>query len=390
MRRFFLVLILFFGFLYSKEIVITKYLQNKPEIIVNFQGPSQIEELLKMDFTVLDHFKVFYNDTNNSDLKNAMVFDFSYSRTNKKLIVKYIKNSNTIDIKSYKSNSFAYFPFLVHHAVYDINKFFQMPSAKFLIRKVIYSLLIAPKEANIYLSDYSLSCKKLLISGGLNIFPKWADAKQKIIYFTKMENLPVLYKFNIYTGKMTKILSTQGMLTVSDVKKGKILLTLAPHGLPDIYMYKNHKLIQITKYPGIDVDGKFWGKDSIAFISDRFGHPYVFSKNLKTGIISKVLYQGKNQVGVDTYNDKMVISTRESANAFGNNTFDLFLVNKNNESLKRLTFGGQNMNPNFSVDGNSIMFIKREHFFSKIGIIRLNENKIFYYNLPKILQSFDW
>ena len=390
MKKLFFVIIMLFGFLYSKEIVITKYLENKPTIIVNFKGPLQVKKLLKMDFTVLDHFKVVYDDTNVSDMKNAMVFDFYYSKINKTLRVKYIKNLHTVDMKSYKSKTFAYFPFLVHYAVYDINRFFQMPSAKFLIRKVIYSLLIAPKEANIYLSDYTLSYKKLLISGGLNIFPKWADEKQKVIYFTKMENLPVLYKFNIYTGKMTKILSTQGMLTVSDVKNGKILLTLAPHGLPDVYMFKNNKLIQITKYPGIDVNGKFWGEDSVAFISDRFGRPYVFAKNLKTGVVSKVLYHGKNQAGVDTFNNKMVISTRESANAFGKNTFDLFLVNKNNESLKRLTFGGQNMNPNFSVDGTSIMFIKRENFFSKIGIIRLNENKIFYYNLPKILQSFDW
>jgi len=390
MKRFFIIIMLLFAFLYSKEIVITKYLQNKPAIIVNFQGPNEIEKILKMDFTVLDHFKVFYNDVNKSDMKNFMDFNFSYSLKDKQLTVKYIKNSNIIDIKSYKSNTFAYFPFLIHQAVYDINKYFQMPSAKFLIRKVIYSLLIAPKEANIYLSDYTLSYKKLLISGGLNIFPKWANSKQTAIYFTKMENLPVLYKFNIYTGKMTKILSTQGMLAVSDVKNGQILLTLAPKALPDVYLYKNHKLIQITQYPGINVDGKFWGKNSIAFISDRLGTPYVFSKNLKTGEISKVLYQGKNQVGVDTYDNKMVISMRETSNAFGNNTFNLFLVNKNNESLKRLTFKGQNMNPRFSVDGTSIMFIKREHFFSKIGIIRLNENKIFYYNLPKILQSFDW
>lgn len=86
----------------------------------------------------------------------------------------------------------------------------------------------------------------------------------------------------------------------------------------------------------------------------------------------------------------MVVSVRESANAFSDNTFNLFLLNKNDDSLKRLTFGGQNMYPNFSVDGNSIMFIKRENFFSKIGIIRLKENKVFYYKLPKILQSFDW
>jgi len=176
---------------------------------------------------------------------------------------------------------------------------------------------------------------------------------------------------------------------VSDVSDKGTLLTLALKGAPDVYLMKNKKLIRITTYPGVDVSGKFWG-DKIVFISDRFGNPYVFQKDLKTGDVTRVLYHGKNQVGVDTYKDYMVISSRETDNAFSKNTFNLFLVNINDDSLKRLTFVGQNMFPNFSVDGNSIMFIKRENFSSKIGIIRLNENKIFYYKLNKILQSFDW
>ena len=383
-----LILILFFINLFATELVITKYLENKPNIIVNFQGPKPVEKILKMDFTVLDHFNVKYNsvDENNT----AMVFSIDYNKETKLLDVKYFQNDKLILEKKYKSNTYAFFPFLVHRAVYDINEYFNMPSAKFLIRKVIYSLLTAPKEASIYLSDYSLSYKKLLITGGLNIFPKWADINQTTIYFTKYERLPTLYKFNIYTGKLQKILSSQGMLIVSDVdpKKG-ILLTLAPNGMPDVYLYKDNHLTQITHYPGIDVSGKFWG-DKIVFISNRYGVPYVFQKDLVTGNVTRVLYQGKNQVGVDTFNNLMVISTRETNNAFKNNTFNLFLVNQNDDSLKRLTFGGQNMFPNFSVDGNSIMFIKRENFYSKIGIIRLNENKIFYYRLPKILQSFDW
>ncbi len=383
-----LILITFILGLYAKELVITKYLENKPNININFQGPNQIKKILKMDFTVLEHFNVRYdsNETNNT----AMVFNIKYDKSQKLLDVKYLQNDNLILEKRYKSTTYAYFPFLVHRAVYDINEYFNMLSAKFLIRKVVYSLLTAPKEASIYLSDYTLSYKKLLITGGLNIFPKWADENQTSFYFTKYQRLPTLYKFNIYTGKLQKILSSQGLLIVSDInsKKG-ILLTLAPKGMPDVYLYKNNKLMQITKYPGIDVNGKFWD-DKIVFVSNRYGLPFVFQKDMKTGNISRVLYHGKNQVGVDTYKNLMVISTRETNKAFGDNTFNLFLVNQNDDSLKRLTFGGQNMFPNFSVDGNSIMFIKRENFYSKIGIIRLNENKIFYYRLPKILQSFDW
>jgi TolB protein len=384
-----MLMFLFIGILFSKEIVITKYLENKPSIEIEYTGPTEVKKILVMDLKVLDHFNYTINQPN---AEAEMKFNFSYDKNKRTLTVKYLKNSNVIATKIYKSNSYAFFPFLIHKAVYDINEYFNLPSAKFLTRRVIYSLLVAPKESNIYLADYTLSYKRKLISGGLNIFPKWADEKQRVIYYTKLERKANLYKFNIYTGKKEKILSSEGLLIVSDVKNGKILITMALDGQPDVYMYEpeNKKLTRITTYKGIDVNGKFWGDDKIVFVSDRYGIPYVFSKDLKTGSVTRVLYHGKNQVGVDAFKNYLVISSRETDNAFSKNTFNLFLVNKEDDSLKRLTFGGQNMFPNFSVDGNSIMFIKRENFFSKIGIIRLNENKVFYYPLPKILQSFDW
>jgi len=380
------LLILAFFILNAKELVITKYFNEKPKIDIIYSGDKNVLKILKMDLTVLDHFNYTINNDNNATFR----FEFTYN--NKTLTVKYFEKNIMKLKKIYRSNSYAYFPFLVHKAVYDINEYFSLPQAKFLIRKVIYSMLTAPKQASIYISDYTLSYKKRIISGGLNIFPKWADEKQNIIYFTKLKRLPTLYRLNLKTGKMEKILTSQGLLIVSDVKKDKLLLTLAPNGQPDVYEYdlNNKKLSKLTKYKGIDVNGKFWGDDKIVFISDRFGMPMVFSKNIKNGLIQRVLYHGKNQVGVDAYKNYLVVSTRETNNAFSKNTFNLFLVNENDDSLKRLTFKGQNSYPNFSVDGNSIMFIKRENFYSKIGIIRLNENKVFYYPLPKILQSFDW
>jgi len=381
-----IILGLFFAVsLFANELVITKYFNEKPKINIIFNGDRQVLKILKMDLTVLDHFKYKINQDNNASYR----FEFEYK--NKTLTVKYFEKNIFKIEKIYKSNSYAYFPFLVHKAVYDINEYFQLPRAKFLIRKVVYSMLTAPKQANIYISDYTLSYRKRIISGGLNIFPKWADEKQNVIYYTKLGRMPTLYRLNLRNGKREKILTSQGLLIVSDVQKNRLLLTLAPEGQPDVYEYdiKSKKLRKITKYNGIDVNGKFWG-DKLVFISDRYGMPMVFSKDMDNGTIQRVLYHGKNQVGVDAYKNYLVISTRETSKAFGDNTFNLFLVNKNDDSLKRLTFKGQNSYPNFSVDGNSIMFIKRENFYSKIGIIRLNENKVFYYPLPKILQSFDW
>jgi len=380
-----IILIFTAVYILANELVITKYFNEKPKIDIYFSGDKNVLKILKMDLTVLDHFNYKINQDNNAPYR----FEFNYS--NKKLTVNYFEKNILKSKKTYKSNSYAYFPFLVHKAVYDINEYFGLPQAKFLIRKVVYSMLTAPKQANIYISDYTLSYKKRIISGGLNIFPKWADEKQNMIYYTKLGRLPTLYRLNLRTGKREKILISQGLLIVSDVNKDKLLLTLAPEGEPDVYEYdiSNKKLTRITKYNGIDVNGKFWG-ERIVFVSDRYGQPMVFSKNLNNNTVERVLYHGKNQIGVDAYKNYLVIGTRETSNAFSNNTFNLFLVNKNDDSLKRLTFKGQNSYPNFSVDGNSIMFIKRENFYSKIGIIRLDENKVFYYPLPKILQSFDW
>ena len=123
-------------FLFANEIVITKYFNVKPKLAINFSGNKDVLKILKMDLTVLNHFNFTINKENNATYR----FDFNYNSNILK--VKYFINNKVNIEKVYKSNSYAYFPFLVHKAVYDINEFFKMPKAKFLIRKVIYSFLI--------------------------------------------------------------------------------------------------------------------------------------------------------------------------------------------------------------------------------------------------------
>ena len=92
--------------------------------------------------------------------------------------------------------------------------------------------------------------------------------------------------------------------------------------------------------------------------------------------MSKLIYYGKNQISVSAYKNLVVLSSRESNNAFGDNTFNLLLVDKNSDFVKRLTLKGKNMMPVFSSDGSTILFIIGYRFDSKFGIIRLKENKI--------------
>jgi TolB protein len=378
-----IILFFAFSFLFAKEVVITKYLEDKPVIAIEFKGDKTSQKILDLDLKVSSHFEYTINKNRNAYYK------FYFFMGKKNLRVKYFENEKLRKVKNYYVNNEKMYPFLIHKAVVDINNYFKLPKIDFMLKKIVFSILEKPREANIYIADYTLSYKEKVVKGGLNIFPKWIDNRQKSILYTYLGRKAILYKLNLITHRKKRLLSSEGVLIASDVKGNKVLLTMAPKGQTDIYEYnlKSKRLRKITFYPGIDVSGKFWKNDYV-FISDRFGVPYLFEK--RGSKVIKVMYHGKNQIGVDTYNNLLVVSTRESDKSFGANTFNLFLLNKNDDSLRRLTFSGQNFMPRFSQDGNTIMFISRKNFKPLMGIIRLNENRLFYFKLPKMIQSFDW
>jgi len=390
-------------FINAKNFEIIKYVTNdKPKIVMEYQTlPKKISSLILKDTKLISHYSI---DIKNkiSNIKQSVNIK-EYNGYNYLLRVNYKNKSLYVILydllkhkiilnKIYKIATFNIYPFMVHSLSYDINEKLSFAPIDWIKRKIIYSIYMAPKEQSIFLADITLTYRKKLISGGLNIFPKWANKEQTEIYYTKLQNQPVLYKYNIYTGKKRRILSSSGMLIVSDVKKNNLLLTLAIDDQPDIYLYNldNKSLKRLTDFKGIDVNGQFYGDDKIVFISDRLGYPNVYQKDLANGIVSKIIYHGKNHISVSTHQNNVVISSRETHKEFGNNTFNLLLLNKNNDFVKRLTFKGKNMLPIFTNDGSTILFIKEYKFNSKLGIIRLKENKIFYFKISRKIQSFDF
>jgi TolB protein len=399
------ILLLLVAFLYlnANELQITKYIKNeKPKIFVEYLNINhKLTRMLRLDAKIISHYDVEIGGKTKSltRIEFPKYKGYNYllrlNYQNKKLTA-LLYNLVTKKVELYKKYKIPYFnsyPFMVHSLSYDINSKLGFEKVAWIKKKIVYAVNIAPKESAIFISDITLTYRKKIISGGFNIFPKWANKAQTEIFYTKYLREPTLFKYNIYTGKKTRIMASAGMLIVSDVdfKNNKILLTLAPNDQPDIYEYNlnSKRLKRITKYSGIDVSGHFYGENNILFISNRLGNPNVYQKNLDTGIVEKVIHYSKNQISLAAYKDDIVISSRETNRAFDNNTFNLLLVNKNNDEVKRLTFGGKNMLPVFSGDGSTIFFIKEFHFNSKIGIIRLKEKKIFYFRLSKIIQSFD-
>lgn len=385
-------------------IVVENLNSDKNDVLVS----SKIHKMLVADLKVSGHFSV----VEKSDGVKNIDYE-AYIKDNVNLVAKlesklsggelvstiivYDVNIKQVALsKQYSVKEERRFPFLAHKMAIDINSYIQAPSIDWMNRFVVFSKYTKSKESHIVVADYTLTYQSAIIRDGLNIFPKWLDAEQNSIVFTKYMPRPTLMKYDIYTGKMESLISSDGLLIASDISKDgkKALLTMAPNAQSDIYLFDfaSKKSTKLTSYNGIDVGANFINNErGIMFISDRMGYPNIFSLDLQTKLISQLVYHGRNNSSASAFNDYIVYSSRESANEFGQNTFNLYLISTKSDYIRRLTASGVNQLPRFSRDGGSIMFVKNTEEESSLGIIRLNYNKSYLFPLAdEKIQSIDW
>ena len=336
-------------------------------------------------------------DVANKDMDYVLRYSLSRGDANALFVkIKLLQNDKVVLYKRYKIGRKEVYMFISHAIAYDINEFMGMPSVEWMKRKVIFSRITAPKKSEIVISDYTLSYQKVVIRGGFNIFPKWANKKQNSFYYTSLDGKkPTLKYLDTKKGISRTIMSSDGMMICSDVSDdgSKLLLTKAPNGQPDIYLYDviTHKTKRITKYSGIDVNGQFMGNEKVVFVSNRMGYPNIFSKSINGNDIKQMVFYGRSNAACSSTGDYIVYKSRESSNSFLRNTFNLHLISTKTNFIRRLTAVGVNEFPRFSRDSDAILFIKNYKGQSSIGIIRLNHNKNYLFPLKYgKVQSMDW
>lgn len=310
--------------------------------------------------------------------------------------MKLISKNEVVFTKSYKVNNADIYMFVAHTMAYDINEFMGESSVEWMKRKVIFSRMLSPQVSELVVTDYTLTYQHAVVKGGFNVFPKWANKEQSAIYYTSLAGkIPTLKYIDLKTGKSRIIKSADGMMICSDVNEdgSKLLLTMAPSGQPDVYLYdvKTQGTKKLTNFGGIDVGGQFLGSDKVVFVSDRLGYPNIFSLSIASGAVEQVVYYGKSNSACSVHGKYIVYKARESSDAFSGNTFNLHLASTDTDFVRRLTAVGVNEFPKFSADGDAIIFIKNYQSQSSIGIIRLNHNKNFLFPLQSgKIQSIDW
>ncbi len=402
MKRIFLLFFVFLAFVWAEDPVIDVI--NKgvvlPKIIVKDNSKLSDANLKRSFYNILvNDLKVSSNFEVVSEASENLNYTFEYELSKNgnslSLNVKIKAGGEQKSSQTYTLNNVEQYPFLAHKSVKESVSFLSLPPIEWMDHKILIARTSGARQSQIIMADYTLTYQKVIVSGGLNLFPKWGNEEQSVFYYTAYDHeMPTLYRYDLKTNKAVKILSSGGMVVASDVNKNgdKLLITMAPQDQPDVYLYDmiSKNLTRLTNYSGIDVNANFIGEDEsrVVFVSDRLGYPNIFMLSLANTNAEQVVFHGKNNSAVSTYKDFLVYSSRESNQA---GVFNIYLMSIKSDYIRQLSANGKNLFPRFSSDGGSIVFIKYLGNQSALGVIRVNANKTFYFPL-KVgkIQSIDW
>lgn len=377
----------------NRGAILPKIIVKDNSILSDGNLKNSFYNILINDLKVSSNFEVLQSGNEAGNY----TFEYTLSKNGSNLSLNVIIKSNGVE-KSNKNyilnNNLEQYPFLAHKSVKESVRDLGLAPVEWMDHKILIARNSAPKKSQIIMADYTLTYQKIIVGGGLNLFPKWANKEQNAFYYSAYDHdTPTLYRFDLNANRATRMLASNGMIAASDVSEdgSKILVTMAPDDQPDVYLYdlKKKSVQKITNYSGIDVNGNFIENDQkIVFVSDRLGYPNVFLQNIGDPNAEQIIFHGKNNSAVSTYKNYLVYSSREAEQR---GVFNIYLMSTQTDYIRQLTANGKNLFPRFSSDGGSIVFIKYLGDQTALGVIRVNANKSFYFPL-KVgkIQSIDW
>lgn len=359
----------------------------KIKITTNTLTNINFDKVLKNDVLVSSKFEITDEDNANYNLDYTLTpkvndYELSLSLKDSAGKVKYSR------VYIHPKNDFV---FLSHKAISEMLKELKITNVDWMNRKILLTRKIAAKQSQILIADYTLNYQKIVMQGGLNLFAKWANDAQTEFYYTDYnKDILSLYLYNTLNGSKKLITQSTGMLALSDINKDKTkaLVTKTVNDQPDIFLYDlvTNTNKRLTSYQGIDVSARFIGNDGFVFVSDRSSYPNIYMQNFDKNNATQLVYHGKNNSAFSVYNNYIVYSSRDKSG-----DFNLYLMATDSQYVRQLTLNGRNIFPSFSDDGKTIMFIKLLGIQSSLGILRLDENKVYHFPL-KIgkISTLDW
>ncbi|MGE4293135.1 MAG: protein tolB [Desulfovibrio sp.] len=206
-------------------------------------------------------------------------------------------------------------------------------------------------------SPQGRNLKQVTKLGGINLSPEWDKNGSRIIFTHVGEKTHSLGVLERGTGKVN-LRPFPGFTVISPafMPDGDIAVTLSIKGQPDIYrVSKAFRVMEpLANSRSIEVSPSFDSKGlRMAFVSDSRGNPHIFVKEMSTGEVKRVTYEGK-------YNTSPCLSPDGRYIAFSRQLpggHKIFVHDLITSQEQQITFGpGSDEDPAFGPDGYFVAF----------------------------------
>jgi TolB protein len=199
--------------------------------------------------------------------------------------------------------------------------------------------------------------RQLTRERGLAVSPSYSLDGQSIVYTSYRTRRPELFILNLGTGAAKQLTNRDGLeVGAKFLKDGSGVISSASFdGVSNIVTFNmqgqvTRKITQggfLDVSPSISPDG-----GQFAFVSSRGAGPQVFVMSMAGGEPKRISFTGSNYCTSPNWSpkgDKIAFVCLSGGN-------QLFVANSDGSNALQLTFGGNNEDPAFSLDGRYILF----------------------------------
>lgn len=192
---------------------------------------------------------------------------------------------------------------------------------------------------------------------GVSMSPAWSWDMRRLVFTYLDERRHRLGLWDRDSGQI-KAMVLAGNTLISPVftPEGEVVLSLDPHGNPDIFMLNDNWEIEksLVQHWGIDISPQFDAQgETMVFVSSRLGNPHIFARDMESGEVQRVSFSGKyNTSPVISPDGRFVAYSRRTENGHRIMVHDL----ESGESQQITEGPGNDEEPTWAPDGYFLAF----------------------------------